>query len=111
MDFVELGPQDEGRFVDFPCSRHRHPWTESSEYAIRHSLGWNLRAGTVKALGVVSDTDLVGLIIWAPEDDDPACWQCIVLAVRSGHQGQGIGRQLKEKLLERAQAQEIRLIN
>jgi GNAT superfamily N-acetyltransferase len=111
MEFIELGPEQEEHFVDFPCARPRQDWTESSEYAIQFSLAWNLRAKRVRALGALSGDRLMGVLIWAPEVEDSRNWQCIVLGVRRGDQGRGIGRQLKEKLIELGRVEGIREIN
>jgi ribosomal protein S18 acetylase RimI-like enzyme len=110
VDLVELGLEHKPLFATFKCRAFRKPWTEPVEDAIRTLLGGELERGTVRAVGLLADQELVGLIAWSVGRSDPSSWQVFPLAVAEGRQGRGYGRLLKDHLVRVATAEGIRSI-
>jgi GNAT superfamily N-acetyltransferase len=67
---------------------------------IQDLLADNLALGAVQAVGAWENDDLVGLVVWAVQDE--TLWRSNVLAVSPRHQRRGIGRMLKEEVIRRA---------
>ena len=85
----------------FRCAEYRKPWTEDVEELIRDSLAFSLGTGDLVGLGLWQATSLIAVIAWRESAHEP--WYSALLAVATGHQRHGYGRQLKVELLKRAQ--------
>lgn len=85
----------------FRCAEYRKPWTEDVEELVRESLAFSLGAGDLVGIGLWQSTSLIAVIAWREFVDEP--WYSALLAVATGHQRHGYGRQLKVELLNRAE--------
>jgi GNAT superfamily N-acetyltransferase len=104
LDLRELTSRDAVALAAFSCHQYRAPWSDEIEAMVRTALAAELEAGGVEALGLWSGAVLVGVVAWRIDSSVPGRCRCLLLAVRRGQLRRGLGRRLKEAVLDRARA-------
>lgn len=100
-DWRALSAADRESLATFTCRHFKEPWTEIVQIMVREHLADSLERHTAEAVGAWNATNLIGVASWSFKDD--SC-ECHIVAVALGHQGRGLGRRLKEYVVEVARA-------
>lgn len=92
------------------------PWTIEYQQSIRNDVADVLEAGYISGNGLWIADRLVGVNTWA-EDRDPfigsnvgKVWRSSLLAVSTDYRERGVGRRLKERLIEEARSAGVEAI-
>jgi len=111
-----LSTSDRNQLATFRCLTPDRPWTIEYERSVRTDLADVLATGYISGNGLWIGDRLLGINTWA-EDRDPfvgsnvgKVWRSSLLAVATDSRNRGVGRRLKEQLIEEARSAGVQAI-
>lgn len=116
MRVADLTPADRPQLERFDCGPGRRIYTSQLvQHQFSDALPWCLEnpdeAPDLHAIGLFDDDELCAVATFGPSREDPEhTWTCDTVAVKAGRHGQGLGRRLKQEVLDRARALGARVL-
>ena len=86
----------------FTCVVYPHGWQTELPELVAVVVTHLQTEGNLRAAGGFIGNALVGLAAWEADGEDPRTWLVPLVAVQLGYQRRGVGRMMKEHVVEEA---------
>jgi predicted N-acetyltransferase YhbS len=101
VEIRALTPADRPTLARFTCRGYGEPWSDVIEEMVHDHLADALDASDLIALGLWDGAQLCAVVAWRLDQPARIC-RVALLAVQNGQRRKGLGRRLKEEVVERA---------